>query len=59
MGGRADLSQLSPPIRLDDSVYFWPDRRTMEHLRCHAFRRRLGISAEAQASADPVYGPMS
>jgi hypothetical protein len=47
------------PIRLDDSVYVWSDRRTMEHRRCHAFRRRLGISAEAQASADPVYGPMS
>ena len=47
------------PIRLDESVYFWPDRRTMEHLRCHALRRRLGISAEAQASVNPVYGPMS
>jgi hypothetical protein len=41
------------PIRLDDSVYFWPDRQTMEHLWCHALRRGFDISAEVEASADP------
>lgn len=47
------------PIRLEDSVYFWPDRQTMEHLRCRALRD-LGIFAEeVEASADPAYGPMA
>jgi hypothetical protein len=45
------------PIRLDDPVYFWADRQSMEHLSCHA--RSLDISAGVDASADPVYGPMS
>jgi hypothetical protein len=47
------------PIRLRDSVYFWPDRQTMEHLWCHIRRRGLDIPIETEASADPVYGPMS
>jgi len=45
------------PIHLDESVYFWPDRQTMEHLWCHV--RWLDISPELEASADPIYGPMS
>jgi hypothetical protein len=45
------------PIRVDDSVIFWPDRHTMEHVQC---RYRLDLFAEAaEASADPAYGPMS
>lgn len=47
------------PIRLDDSVYFWPDRKTMEHLRCRALRDLEIVAEEAEASADPAYGPMS
>jgi hypothetical protein len=47
------------PIRGDDSVYFWPDRQTMEPLECYVFRRRLNISAEAEASASSAYGLMS
>jgi hypothetical protein len=47
------------PIRVDDSVIFWPDRRTMEHLWCHIRRCDLGIFTEVAASADPTYGPMS
>jgi hypothetical protein len=47
------------PICLDDCVYFWPDRQTMEHLRCRA-RRDLDLRVEElEASADPAYGPMS
>ena len=46
------------PIRLDDFVYFWSERRTIEHLDCHILPRRSGTS-EAEASADPAYGPMS
>jgi hypothetical protein len=45
------------PIRLEEPVYFWPDRRTMEHLWCHV--RWLDITAEVEASANPAYGPMS
>jgi hypothetical protein len=45
------------PIRLDDSKYFSPARQTAEHLSCHALRS--DIPAEVEASADPVYGPMS
>jgi hypothetical protein len=45
------------PIRLEESVYFWPDRRTMEHLWCHV--RCLDILAALEASENPVYGPMS
>jgi hypothetical protein len=45
------------PIRLDDSTYFSPDRQTVEHLSCHALRS--DIPAEVEASADPVYGPVS
>ncbi len=45
-------------IRLRDPVYFWADRQTMEHLWCHV--RWLDIPlVELEASADPVYGPMS
>jgi hypothetical protein len=45
------------PIRVDDPVYLWADRQSMEHLSCHA--RSLDIAAGVDASADPVYGPMS
>jgi hypothetical protein len=45
------------PIRLEEPVYFWPDRRTMEHLWCRV--RWLDITAEVEASANPAYGPMS
>jgi hypothetical protein len=45
------------PIRLDDSTYVSPDRQTVEHLSCHALRS--DIPAEVEASADPVYGPVS
>jgi len=44
------------PIRLDDHVYFWPDRLTMEHLSCRMLC--LNIPAEMEVSANPVYGPM-
>jgi len=44
-------------IRLDDPVYLWADRQSIEHLSCHA--RSLDIAAAVDASADPVYGPMS
>jgi hypothetical protein len=37
--------------------YFWPDRRTMEHLWCHV--RGWDTRAQVEASADPAYGPMS
>jgi hypothetical protein len=47
------------PIHLDESVYFWPDRQMMEHLWCHVLSRRSDTSGEIEASADPVYGPMS
>ena len=46
-------------IRASDSVIFWPDRQTMEHLWCHIDRCHLDIFAEVEASADPAYGPMS
>lgn len=45
------------PILVNDSVYFWPDRQTMEHLWCHA--RWVLVAAEMDVSADPVFGPMS
>jgi hypothetical protein len=45
------------PILVKDSVYFWPDRQTMEHLWCHA--RWVLVAAEMDVSADPVFGPMS
>jgi hypothetical protein len=45
------------PIRLEESVYFWPDHRTMQHLSCHV--RWLEIATEVEASANPAYGPMS
>jgi hypothetical protein len=52
------------PIHVDESVYFWPERQTMEHLWCHvrwfvAEPSARNISAEYEASADPAYGPMS
>ena len=47
------------PIRLDDFVCVWSGRQTMEHIDCHVLRRRSDTSAEAEASADPAYGPMS
>jgi len=47
------------PIRVYDSVYFWPDRQTMEHLRCHALGDLDILAEEVVASADPAYGPMS
>lgn len=58
----ADYSLICPtcdqPIRLRDSVYFWPDRQTMEHLWCRV--RYVGhLSAEGEASASSVYGPLS
>lgn len=45
------------PIHVDEPVYLSPDRRTMEHLGCHL--RWQGLSPELEASANPVYGPMS
>jgi len=45
------------PIGLRDPVYFRPDRRTMEHLRCCVPWR--DISPELDESANPVYGPMA
>ena len=45
------------PLNLDDAMYFSPDRQMLEHLSCHALRS--AIPAEVEASADPVYGPMS
>ena len=50
-------SACDQPIRWEDPVYFGPDRQTMEHLSCHL--RRLDVPAELEASADPIYGPMS
>ena len=45
------------PIGLDDPTYFSPDRETMEHFWCHV--RCWDIPAELEASASPVFGPMS